>query len=418
MGTTGLFKRSPVGLAGIVLAVLLSCALVGGTPWAFAEETEETSVTSLLQGGALSLREMVGAAEGESIYGSEKMVADDSVCQWIAFDFSRLGLEKDAAVYLDKLEEYVTESYQDSDVLLDKNKSTEWNRASIVIHALGGDPTAFGTGPEGNEIDLVRDGSYDWTRTNSLGIQGANGWAFALTVLDTCEVEIPDDALYSKDDMISGLLAMQSPDGGFGLDYGSSSADITSMSVVALAPHQNDPAVKAALDRAVDYLSEMQGSDGRYISSEGIASSESSSQVVMALCALQLNPKTDERFIKDGSSVFDGLVSYRNEDGSFRHSDDEGSGSDSMATEQAVRALIAMSELEHDGDGNVYTLDVELNLDMGSAATDEAAQGGAGSDSALPWIIGICVVVIIAVVAVVAVRNKRRKALENERIGK
>lgn len=417
MGIVRLFKESPVRLAEIALAVLLGCALAGGTPRAFAEETEETSVTSLLQGGALSLREMVDVTEGESIYESEKMVADDSICQWIAFDFSRLGLEADGTVYLDKLKEYVTESYQDSDVLLDKNNSTEWNRASIVIHALGGNPTAFGTGPEGNEIDLVRDGSYDWTRTNSLGIQGANGWVFALTVLDTCEVEIPDDALYSKNDMISGLLAMQSPDGGFGLDYGSSSTDITSMSVVALAPHQEDPAVKAALDRAVDYLSEMQGSDGRYISSEGVASSESSSQVIMALCALQMNPKTDERFIKEGSSVFDGLVSYRNEDGSFRHSDDEGSGSDSMATEQAVRALIAMSELEHDGDGNVYTLDVELNLDM-SGATDEAAQDGAGSNSVLPWIIGICVVVIIVIVAAVAVRNKRRKALENERIGK
>ena len=72
--------------------------------------------------------------------------------------------------------------------------------------------------------------------------------------------------------------------------------------------------------------------------------------MIIALCALGIDPLCDERFIKNGVTLWDGLMRYRREDGGFLHSFSYDSNnptslpdaSNSMAGEQALLALCAL----------------------------------------------------------------------------
>ena len=59
----------------------------------------------------------------------------------------------------------------------------------------------------------------------------------------------------------------------------------------------------------------------------------------MALTALNIDPDTDERFVKNGNSALDALVSYGLTGGGFKHLMD--GERDGMATEQGYYALTA-----------------------------------------------------------------------------
>ena len=82
-------------------------------------------------------------------------------------------------------------------------------------------------------------------------------------------------------------------------------------------------------------LSALQNDDGGY-SSWGYTSSESCSQVVLTLCTLGIS-MDDSRFVKNGKSVLDKLLTYQLPDGSFCHDD----SFDAYATMQALCALTA-----------------------------------------------------------------------------
>ena len=79
----------------------------------------------------------------------------------------------------------------------------------------------------------------------------------------------------------------------------------------------------------------------------GGKTSESASQVIIALCANGIDPRTDERFIKHGTSVFNALFEFRQKDKTFSHTPDDGKG-DALATDQAMMALMALLNF---GDG-------------------------------------------------------------------
>ena len=99
------------------------------------------------------------------------------------------------------------------------------------------------------------------------------------------------------------ILARQLDDGGWNLTdkggSGQSDPDITGMALQALAGYQSQPKVKAAIDRALAYLSASQERDGGY-TSHNTSSSESVVQVIVGLCALGIDLK-DARFVKNGN---------------------------------------------------------------------------------------------------------------------
>jgi hypothetical protein len=110
------------------------------------------------------------------------------------------------------------------------------------------------------------------------------------------------------------------------------------MALQALAKYQDRADVAEVGEEALERLSEMQDPDGGY-SSWGTTNSESVVQVIVALTELGV-PLDDPRFVKNGHTLMDNLMSYRQADGSFLHTS-SGGGSNQMATEQGFYALVA-----------------------------------------------------------------------------
>lgn len=118
------------------------------------------------------------------------------------------------------------------------------------------------------------------------------------------------------------------------LGLGAAEADITAMAITALAPYKK---AAAAIERGVEKLSALQNANGSF-SSGGVETSESCSQVLVALSTVGINAHKDSRFIKNGNSALDALCAFY-VGGGFAHM--ANGGANSMATEQAAYALCA-----------------------------------------------------------------------------
>ena len=180
--------------------------------------------------------------------------------------------------------------------------------------------------------------SYIADTLDSTGSQGIMSYIYGLHILNNGYT-----GGMASSEVVSELVSMQLSDGGWALwgEYGD--IDVTAMTVCALAPfYKNDSAASAAVDRAVAFLSKKQQSDGGY-NSFGSANPESASQVLVALSALGIDCQKDERFIKNGNTVIDGIVAYILPDGSFSHTKD--GGFNETATVQAFYSLIAYKRM-------------------------------------------------------------------------
>lgn len=197
---------------------------------------------------------------------------------------------------------------------------------------------------------------------NSIGEQGIMSLVFGLHLLNNgC---VCDD--FTVNTLVDELLSLQLADGGWSVmgEYGD--VDVTAMTVQALAVHYNNPAVKTSVDNAVDFLSVHQLENGGY-SGYGVANPESTAQVVTALSSLGIDADSDERFIKNGNTVFDGMSTFRLSDGSFCHK--EGGNSDSMSMAQVLSASIAYENMKN-GYCPFYIFD-DNNMNYHETATDE-----------------------------------------------
>lgn len=336
----------------------------------------------------------------EDILSSDLLVPGESVSDWVAIATGCSGDPVKRTAYLQGLEEYVSQAYQE-DGYLHSVKATEWHRISLAVLALGGDPTNFGTDASGRPINLIADGTYNWTVSDSLGMQGLNGLIFALITLDAMYYPVPSNAVYSREAIIAEILAGQSDEGGFGLSGDGADVDITAMALQALAPYYNlDPLVKGSVDRALGWLSAQQNADGGF-TSWGTGSAEGSAQVIIALCSLGIDCRTDERFVKDGVSAFDGLLQYQAKSGMFLH--ELGGEEDVMATEQAALALIAVGRFDQDGN-RLYDF-TEIAVYQGE---DDVVTGKASVGS-FPWAaVGAVVVLAGCGVGFMVIRRGRR----------
>lgn len=125
------------------------------------------------------------------------------------------------------------------------------------------------------------------------------------------------DRNFDIEPIIERLLSLAKADGSWSVL--SDTVDVTSMAIQALSPfYLTDEKVMTAVDRALVLLSQKQLEDGDFIS-YGVANAESVCQVTIALTSLGIDPFGDERFIKNGNTLLDGLLKYRLEDGSFSH---------------------------------------------------------------------------------------------------
>lgn len=258
-----------------------------------------------------------------------------SAGEWTVFALARGEYSVPENYYKDYYSR-VVEAVSEKDANLKKNgalsstKSTENSRLIIALSSIGKNPSNVGNV---NVLGAYDANGFDWIKT-----QGINGPIFALIALDTKNYPTADTTL--RDQCINYILQNELSGGGWTLDGQTMNIDITAMALQALAKYRDNSNVQAAADRAFTALSKAQNADGYYLYN-GEASSESISQVITALSAWKYDADIDDRFIKNGKSLLDILLSfYDEENGGFKHElvDEDVDG---MATDQAAYALVS-----------------------------------------------------------------------------
>lgn len=253
--------------------------------------------------------------------GSAQNLADEisdsmgsSISDWYAISLSRYKYNIDFSKCVNSLDKYTNSA--------ENLRATDMQRIVIAYTAMG------------SKSDYIKT-----ALNSSIGKLGIMSYAYGLIMLDC-------GAYYgnmTRDEIINKILSMQFSDGGWGLMQ-NSDVDVTAMTIQALARYYKHSDVKNAIDKALDYLSKRQQTDGDF-KSYGTPNAESTSQVLLALSTMKINCNTDSRFIKNGNTVYDGLLKYHNSDGSFSHT--YGGNSNQLATVQALYATISLWRFEN-----------------------------------------------------------------------
>ena len=324
------------------------------------EPAEPKDVTAVLQDTMATLAATVTAPSFGTLAG-----------EWTVFDLARGGYfaknDKYFADYYNRIVETVNDKAATVNMngALHKNKSTENSRLIVALSAIGKDATSVGN------WDLVE--AYSANGINWIRKQGINGTIWALIALDSNNYKTSDTTL--RQQCVDAILFSQHDDGGWSLITNkttTSNVDITGMALTALAPYRHQPEVAAACEEAIEWLSKAQLDNGGFPYGEG-ETSESCAWAIVALTAWGINPDTDPRFVKNGNSALDNLLSYYMEDEKmFAHQD---SSSNAMATDQACYAMIAYERFIN-GKANLYDYsDVVFDGKIESAAKDNAYTG-------------------------------------------
>ena len=245
--------------------------------------------------------------------------------EWMVIGLARSGRTVPAGYY-DNVVEYV-KAKADANERLHRAKVTDNARVILALTAIGKDVTNVGGH---NLLKGLDNMAYVQT-------QGINGPIWALIALDSHNYPTMGDVTREK--LIQVILDAQLNDGGWTLSGTKADPDMTAMAIQALAPYyKTNETVKAAVDKALEALSALQRNDGGF-GSWGTVNSESCAQVIVALTALGIDPATDSRFVKNGSTVLGALAGFYVDGGGFKHTaDGERNG---MATEQGYYALAA-----------------------------------------------------------------------------
>ena len=340
--------RATVLAAAIIFTLAMPC-----------NAADAQSLSEVIDAAAQYMTQAVRAPEVGSIGG-----------EWAVIGLARSGYDIPQSyfdAYYRRAEIYIAERKGE----LHAVKYTDHSRLILSLTAIGYDPADVG----GYDLTLAL-GDFEKTVW-----QGINGPIWALIALDSGGYDVPVNpsaAVQAARELYVGeILSRQLPDGGWNLAAGAdgtikkgevSDPDITGMALAALANYREFPTAAEAIDRALDYLSEVQDISGGY-SSRGIVNAESTSQVLTGISALGISAD-DPRFVKNTNTLIDFLLSLRNPDGSYKHSS-SGSGDTQMATEQAFYALVAASRVAQ-GKTSLYDMsDIRRNQD-GQPADDDA----------------------------------------------
>ena len=330
--------------------------------------------------------------------------------EWMVIGLARSGRTVPAGYY-DNVVEYV-KAKADANERLHRAKVTDNARVILALTSIGKDVTNVGGH---NLLKGLDNMAY-------VQKQGINGPIFTLIALDSHNYPTMGDVTREK--LIQVILGAQLPNGGWNLSGENADTDMTAMAIQALAPYyKTNETVKAAVDKALEALSALQRNDGGF-GSWGTVNSESCAQVIVALTALGIDPATDSRFVKNGSTVLGALAGFYVDGGGFKHTaDGERNG---MATEQGYYALAAYYRFVN-GQTSLYDMsDVTIQTggntpanpddpgktdpsdpgktDPTNPGTDTPATGDTG---VLVWVIGLPVALLAAAFVL---KRKEREA--------
>ena len=288
----------------------------------------------------------VGAGSIEEWLAGDIAAGAGTSTDWYALTLSQCGYT-DLSAYESSLESYLS--------------------SNNVTSATSREKYALGLCAAGSRSSYISD-----ILDSSIGQQGVMSWVYGLHILNngyTCPS-------YTAESVTDSILSMQLGDGGWALwgEYGD--IDVTAMTVQALAPRYDDSSqVSEAVDRAVDFLSERQKEDGGY-ESFGNPNAESTAQVLTAVSALGIDCRYDDRFIKNGNDLIDGIAQYRLPDGSFSHIRD--GGFNETATVQAYYSFVAFRRMT-EGKSPLLVLDNRASAQSPQGGNEDSGSNTVGS---------------------------------------
>jgi len=302
----------------LTLVVLLSCAEVSFS-------AQDIALSAAADGTASYVYRTVSDPQVGSIGG-----------EWAVLGLARSGYavpDTYFQTYYETLIEYVKKK----NGVLDERKYTEYSRVVFALSAIGKDPTDVG----GYNL-LIPLADFDKTVW-----QGINGPVWALIALDSRNYALPHNpnakTQATRQMYIDYILSRQLKDGGWSLagkggEAGPSDPDITGMVLQALSKYQSQKAVQTATEQALSCMSKRQNALGGFTGGS-VSTLESTVQMLVALGELSIQAD-DARFVKNGHTILDNILSYRKQNGSFGHSDLDGS-TNQMSTEQGLYGLVS-----------------------------------------------------------------------------
>ena len=316
-----------------------TAVLVGKTTLAFtASDGEKTSAPYTV---TLTVAKPAGPdvqeaykTTGDYLSGKGTPIVGSIGGEWLTIGLARSGRTVPEGYY-DNAVAYVKAEINTTTNRLDRNKSTDNARLILALTAIGKDVTDVGG------FDLLA-GLDDMKYVKR---QGTNGPVWTLIALDS-HGYTPAGSV-TRDALVETILSLQKDSGAWYINSTNTTDDVdmTAMAIQALAPYyKTNEAVKAAVDKALTWLGTMQKSDGSFAEMAGVASSsESTAQVLVALCALGIDPTADARFAKNSFHVVDGLLTFYTGE-AFKHQLADATV-DQMGTEQSYYALAAYMRL-------------------------------------------------------------------------
>lgn len=210
--------------------------------------------------------------------------------EWSVLSMARYGnlLDSTKKAYLSNL--YAT--LEETKGVLSDSKYTEYSRVILALTAMGISPSNV------NGYNLL----YNLSDYESVIYQGINGAIFALIAYDSHQYEIVSLTEEDKENgmvqttrelLIDTILKSELNGGGWTLQGKQPEVDITAMAIQSLVPYYDTREdVKQAVNRAVEWLSSIQNSQGGFslLNQDNL---ESIAQVVIALSTLDYQLPTD-----------------------------------------------------------------------------------------------------------------------------
>ena len=336
-----------------LLSVFLILIVVIGAGSALAQNGNKTGEAESVFNGIINFKlQKTGSSSVQNLINGS-LVKDPQSSAWYVISLAQSG-KYDFSTYQTALVQYLS-------------KETVASATSRQKFAL----TLISTGSSDRYITSVLE--------DSIGKQGIMSYVFGLHLLNNKYTSTK----FTAAQVVKKILSLQKSDGGFAVTGNYGDADVTAMTLQALAPYYStDSSVKAAVNKALSFLSSIQ-LDGGDFSSYGSPNPESTAQVIMALSALKINAKTDSRFIKNGKTLFDGINKYRLSDGSFSHK--AGAAYNETATVQVLMAMTAYIRMQS-GKSGFYILDNRnpgglVKPGTATASKTESAAKSSGSSS-------------------------------------
>ena len=146
--------------------------------------------------------------------------------------------------------------------------------------------------------------------------KGTGVLADALKDLDSIDLSVWRSRGVDADSMVdkyaAKMLQNQMADGKFSYDADNpiwEEVQFTAENVAALAPHTDKEYIAKAIDKAIEYLSSVQLADGSFPGRDGQPNGEATLAVLDMMNAAGIS-LDDDRFVKNGNTVADGLRTF------------------------------------------------------------------------------------------------------------